>query len=127
MKIQRKKKSQNSIPFISLSDIMMTVLLFFILTSGASQNNEDHFINIKHKSIVKDKKIKSFEVMIEKNGTLMVDKKKILKTQLKEILKKEGCNNVVMKVDRQTPIIFVVEVMNIASELGLSTSLSEKK
>ncbi|MDR2402151.1 MAG: hypothetical protein LBD32_01650, partial [Cytophagales bacterium] len=57
----------------------------------------------------------------------MIDNKKILKSQLRDILKKNGCNNVLMEVDKLVPIIFVVDVMNISAELGLSTSLKAAK
>ena len=106
---------------------MMTVLLFFILTSGASQEKNEPFINIKHKTIIQDKNIKSLEIEIDKEGNLMIENKKVLKNQLKDILKKSGCNNVLMKVDRLVPIVFVVDVMNISAELGLSTSLKASK
>ena len=50
---------------------------------------------------------------------------KITKEELRKELLFCGCNNVTMRVDRLVPIIFVVEVMNIAANLGLSTSLKE--
>ena len=127
MKIKRNQKFGDFIPLFSLADIMMTVLLFFILTSGASQEKNEPFINIKHKTITQDKNIKSLEIEIDKEGNLMIENKKVLKNQLKDILKKSGCNNVLMKVDRLVPIVFVVDVMNISAELGLSTSLKASK
>ena len=127
MKIKRNQKFGEFIPLFSLADIMMTVLLFFILTSGASQEKNEPFINIKHKTITQDKNIKSLEIEIDKEGNLMIENKKVLKNQLKDILKKSGCNNVLMKVDRLVPIVFVVDVMNISAELGLSTSLKASK
>lgn len=127
MKIKRNQKFGEFIPLFSLADIMMTVLLFFILTSGASQEKNEPFINIKHKTIIQDKNIKSLEIEIDKEGNLMIENKKVLKNQLKDILKKSGCNNVLMKVDRLVPIVFVVDVMNISAELGLSTSLKASK
>ena len=127
MKIKRNQKFGDFIPLFSLADIMMTVLLFFILTSGASQEKNEPFINIKHKTIIQDKNIKSLEIEIDKEGNLMIENKKVLKNQLKDILKKSGCNNVLMKVDRLVPIVFVVDVMNISAELGLSTSLKASK
>ena len=125
MKIKRNIRTGNSLPFISLTDIVMTVLLFFILTSGASQKDNEPFINIKHKVGNRDKKIKSFEIDIDKDGNLFYKKNKITKEELRKELLMGGYNNVLMSVDRFVPIIFVVEVMNIAANLGLSTSLKE--
>lgn len=118
-------KCTNALPLVSLTDIVMTVLLFFILTSGAAQEKNEPFINIKHKTEVKDKKIKSFELDIDKEGNFFYKKNKISKDDLRRELLLCGCNNVTMRVDRFVPIIFVVEVMNIATNLGLSTSLKE--
>lgn len=127
MKIKRSSRSSNSLPLVSLTDIFMTVLLFFILTSGASQEKNEPFINIKHKTESQDKNIKSFEIEIDKDGNIFHDKKKITKEELRGALLLSGCNNVLMGVDRFVPIIFVVDVMNIADNIGLSTSLKEAK
>ena len=124
-KIKRITKLGNTLPLVSLTDIVMTVLLFFILTSGASQEKNDPFINVKHKTENKDKKIKSLELVIDKEGNFFYKNKKITKEELRKELLLCECNNVLMKVDRFVPIIFVVDVMNIAANLGLSTSLKE--
>ncbi len=113
-------------PLISLTDIMMTVLLFFILTSGASQANNDHFINVKHK-FVREKDIQYLEIEIDRTGHLKIDDKPILQTQLRDFFTKSKCQDILMKVDRNVPIIFVVEVMNVASDLGISTAITELK
>ena len=76
MKIKRITKLGNTLPLVSLTDIVMTVLLFFILTSGASQEKNDPFINVKHKTENKDKKIKSLELVIDKEGNFFYKKKK---------------------------------------------------
>lgn len=123
MKIKRTLVLKDAISSISLTDIMMTVLLFFILTSGASQDKSESFINIKHSALDNDKKDKTLVIKIDKTGNFVIDKKKIIKTQLKNTIQKSSCSNIVMEVDKLVPIIFVVEVMNIADELGISTSL----
>lgn len=123
MKIKRTLVLKDAISFISLTDIMMTVLLFFILTSGASQDKSESFINIKHSALDNDKKDKTLVIKIDKTGNFVIDKKKIIKTQLKNTIQKSSCSNIIMEVDKLVPIIFVVEVMNIADELGISTSL----
>lgn len=127
MKIKRTLALKDAISFISLTDIMMTVLLFFILTSGASQDKSESFINIKHSALDNDKKDKTLVIKIDKTGNFVIDKKKIIKTQLKNTIQKSSCSNIIMEVDKLVPIIFVVEVMNIADELGISTSLKAAK
>lgn len=105
-----------------LIDVMLVLLIIFMVTSSIAT---DDGLDIKMPDATTKSKTldqESIQIYATKNGEIILDKKRVkismLKNHLSEVIKKKNNGFVVFKGDKKTTLEFILKVMDISNKSG---------
>ena len=127
MAIKRKKRFHPEIPVSSMSDIMFFLFLFFLIISTLANPNVIKVMLPKAQSNTKSKQ--TVVVSINKENQFFVGTNQVALPQLKDALVPKLAEDpdgatIVVNADRSVAIEYLVDVMQIAHELGAKVVLA---
>jgi biopolymer transport protein ExbD len=106
----------------SLTDIVLLLLIFFLLTSSFVANYGIQVNIPKAESSVETKSIQ-IAVTVTKKGEYFVDEKRVSSTQLANAIREAKGNTeestLVLRADKEATVENAVQIMNIAKALNL--------
>lgn len=117
----KRQKYLESFNFSSLTDVVMQLLIFFLLTFSFA-NTRGMNITLPKTVVGQPPQRKTISVTIEKNKSLYVNNEKVEKDQLASrlsvLLAKEPDQQIVVRADKDLILQDVVEVLDIAKGAG---------
>ena len=116
-----QRKYLESFNFSSLTDVVMQLLIFFLLTFSFA-NTRGMNVTLPKATLGQPPQRKTISVSIEKDKKLFLNNEAVLKEQLAvriaELLKKEQDQQIVVRADKDLVLQDVVEVLDIARGVG---------
>ena len=127
MGLQQKNKIDASISMSSMKDIIFLLLIFFMLTSSFITPS-GLSVNLPS-SETSDIVMQEVTVTVTKDLQFSVNDQLVSREQLKSVLSpllqgKKG--QVVLHLDKEVPVEYVVEIGGIAANLGANVSIATK-
>ncbi|MEY3643592.1 MAG: hypothetical protein RLZZ207_286 [Bacteroidota bacterium] len=127
MGLQQKNKVDASFSMSSMTDIIFLLLIFFMLTSSFITPS-GLFVNLPS-SETSDIVMQEVTVSVTKDLQFSVNDQLVTREQLKSVLTpllegKKG--QVVLHLDKEVPVEYLVEIGGIAAGLGANVSIATK-
>jgi biopolymer transport protein ExbD len=127
MGLQQKNKVDASFSMSSMTDIIFLLLIFFMLTSSFITPS-GLFVNLPS-SETSDIVMQEVTVSVTKDLQFSVNDQLVTREQLKSVLTpllegKKG--QVVLHLDKEVPVEYLVEIGGIATGLGANVSIATK-
>ena len=127
MGLQQKNKVDASFSMSSMTDIIFLLLIFFMLTSSFITPS-GLFVNLPS-SETSDIVMQEVTVSVTKDLQFSVNDQLVTRDQLKSVLTpllegKKG--QVVLHLDKEVPVEYLVEIGGIAAGLGANVSIATK-
>ena len=123
MKFEVSKKPIAAFSFSSLTDIVLLLLIFFLLTSQFVINNGVQVHLPKTENETKSSS-SPLTVSITKNGDIYFMGKKSSLTELSRLLESKRSSkpdeNLLIQADKEVNLDFVIKVIDIAKGLGIN-------
>jgi len=127
MNLRRKNRATSEVSTHSLSDIMFFLMLFFLIASTMANPNVVKLMLPSAKSnqaVIK----KPISVSIKKDLTYYIDTKPVSVDQLENALleKTKGVADpaVVIRVDKDVPVQYLVDILDIGNKLKIKMVLA---
>lgn len=127
MRIGAARQDDFEINVISLIDVMLTLLMFFVMTTTFVQHSAMKVALPEASEIVSDTQQQALVVMIDTNSRYYVDNNEVLNPSidsLKEAIARIGGDNrerpVILRADGMTPHQAVVTAMDALGQLGFT-------
>lgn len=127
MGLQQKNKIDASFSMSSMTDIIFLLLIFFMLTSSFITPS-GLSVNLPS-SETSDIVMQEVTVTVTKDLQFSVNDQLVRRDQLKSVLSPllQGKNGqVVLHLDKEVPVEYVVEIGGIAANLGANVSIATK-
>ena len=115
-----RKSSKYKLNIIPLINVVFLLLIFFMLTSTALQ--QDMKVNLPKAETAKDNEVKLTRLTIAKNGNLEIDSEKVTLETLDEQLKtkmKSGEKKLMIEADRDLEFFRFGDVLDRVREVGV--------
>ena len=116
-----RNKYLDSFNFSSLTDVVMQLLIFFLLTFSFA-NTRGMNVTLPKTAVGQSPQRRTISVTIQKDKKLYLDAKAIRKDQLavalKELLQKNSDQQIVIRADKDLILQDVVEILDIAKGVG---------
>lgn len=130
MNLRRRSRAQADMHNSALNDILFILLLFFLIVSTLANPNVIKLSVPKGTSNTKAKQ--TVVVSINQNKQFYVGRTPVSFDRLKEVLAPALANEtleptIVINAEKSVPVEEIVNVMEIARELGAKTVLATKK
>jgi biopolymer transport protein ExbD len=130
MNLRRRSRAQADMHNSALNDILFILLLFFLIVSTLANPNVIKLSVPKGTSNTKAKQ--TVVVSINQNKQFYVGRTPVAFDRLKEVLAPALANEtleptIVINAEKSVPVEEIVNVMEIARELGAKTVLATKK
>lgn len=128
MRISSARRNDDfEINVISLIDVLLTLLMFFVLTTTFVQNARMQVTLPQAESTENTEQLDALVLMIDRDGRYFVDNEEVLRPgldSLKEVISRIGGDNrarpVMLRADALTPHQAVVTAMDALAELGFT-------
>ena len=127
MRIGASRQEDFEINVISLIDVMLTLLMFFVMTTTFVQHSTMKVVLPEASEVVQDTPSAPLVVMIDANSRYYVDNSEVLNPSvdtLKEAISRIGGNDreraVVLRADAMTPHQAVVTAMDALGQSGFT-------
>ncbi|TAH27502.1 MAG: biopolymer transporter ExbD [Cytophagales bacterium] len=127
MNLRRKSKVHSEVSTHSLNDIMFFLMLFFLIASTMANPNVVKLMLPSAKStqtVIK----KPISISIKKDLSYWIDTKQILPSELESALlsKTTGLTDpaVVIRVDKDIPVQYLVDILDIGNKLKIKMVLA---
>lgn len=121
---QRNNKSKTKIKILPMIDVLFFLLVFFMLFTTFRTTPAGLDIDLPQAETVTEQKQEQLMVSVSANGQIYVDDQLLTKTDLKNevatIIEQNPKAVVIIKADRAVAYDEVVEVMDIARQVGAS-------
>jgi biopolymer transport protein ExbD len=115
------RKYLESFNFSSLTDVVMQLLIFFLLTFSFA-NTRGMNVTLPKTAVGQPPQRKTIAVTIEKNKTLYLNsgtvRKEELASRLSALLKQDPDQQIVVRADKDLILQDVVEILDIAKSVG---------
>ncbi len=122
MKFDVSKKPIAAFSFSSLTDIVLLLLIFFLLTSQFVINNGVQ-INLPKTSNLEKSNVSPLIISINKKSEIFIKGRKVqiseLENKLKKVYKKKTNNNILIQADKDVSLEIVIKVIDIAKGVGI--------
>jgi biopolymer transport protein ExbD len=122
-----RREDDFEINVISLIDVLLTLLMFFVLTTTFVQNARMQVTLPQAESAERSEQPDALVVLIDRDGRYFVDNEEVLRPgldSLKEVIARIGGDNrarpVMLRADALTPHQAVVTAMDALGELGFT-------
>ncbi|MBO9662591.1 biopolymer transporter ExbD [Dokdonella sp.] len=122
-----RREDDFEINVISLIDVLLTLLMFFVLTTTFVQNARMQVTLPQAESAEQSEQPDALVVLIDRDGRYFVDNEEVLRPgldSLKEVVARVGGDNrarpVMLRADALTPHQAVVTAMDALGELGFT-------
>ncbi|WP_300615984.1 biopolymer transporter ExbD [Dokdonella sp.] len=122
-----RREDDFEINVISLIDVLLTLLMFFVLTTTFVQNARMQVTLPQAESAEHTEQLDALVVLIDRDGRYFVDNEEVLRPgldSLKEVIARVGGDNrarpVMLRADALTPHQAVVTAMDALGELGFT-------
>jgi biopolymer transport protein ExbD len=127
MRIGASRQEDFEINVISLIDVMLTLLMFFVMTTTFVQHSTMKVVLPEASEVVQDTPSTPLVVMIDANSRFYVDNSEVLNPSietLKEAISRIGGDDreraVVLRADAMTPHQAVVTAMDALGQVGFT-------
>lgn len=127
MNLRRKNRATSEVSTHSLNDIMFFLMLFFLIASTMANPNVVKLMLPSAKSnqaVIK----KPVSVSIKKDLTYYIDTKQVSLDQLERRLQEKLMNvsdpAVVIRVDKDVPVQYLVDLLDIGNRLNIKMVLA---
>ena len=127
MRIGASRQEDFEINVISLIDVMLTLLMFFVMTTTFVQHSTMKVVLPEASEVVQETPSTPLVVMIDANSRFYVDNSEVLNPSietLKEAISRIGGDDreraVVLRADAMTPHQAVVTAMDALGQLGFT-------
>ncbi|ADL12977.1 ExbD/TolR family protein [Acetohalobium arabaticum] len=121
---QRNNKSRTKIKILPMIDVLFFLLVFFMLFTTFRTTPAGLDIDLPQAETVTEQKQEQLMVNVSANGQIYVDDQLLTKTDLKNevatVIEQNPKAVVIIKADRAVAYDEVVEVMDIARQVGAS-------
>lgn len=122
-----RREDDFEINVISLIDVLLTLLMFFVLTTTFVQNQRMQVTLPQAESTEQSEQPDALVVLIDRDGRYFIDNEEVLRPgldSLKEVIARVGGDNrarpVMLRADALTPHQAVVTAMDALGELGFT-------
>lgn len=122
-----RREDDFEINVISLIDVLLTLLMFFVLTTTFVQNARMQVTLPQAESAEQDEQRDALTVLIDRDGRYFIDNEEVLNPgldALKDVIARVGGDNrarpVMLRADALTPHQAVVTAMDALGELGFT-------
>ena len=122
-----RREDDFEINVISLIDVMLTLLMFFVLTTTFVQNTRMQVTLPQAESVAQDEQREALSLLIDRDGRYFIDNNEVLNPgldSLKEAIARFAGDDrerpVTLRADAMTPHQAVVTAMDALGELGFT-------
>lgn len=122
-----RREDDFEINVISLIDVMLTLLMFFVLTTTFVQNTRMQVTLPQAESVEQDEQREALSLLIDRDGRYFIDNNEVLNPgldSLKEAIARFAGDDrerpVTLRADAMTPHQAVVTAMDALGELGFT-------
>lgn len=122
-----RREDDFEINVISLIDVMLTLLMFFVLTTTFVQNTRMQVTLPQAESVEQDEQREALSLLIDRDGRYFIDNNEVLNPgldSLKEAIARLAGDDrerpVTLRADAMTPHQAVVTAMDALGELGFT-------
>ncbi|MET3536529.1 ExbD/TolR family protein [Chryseobacterium limigenitum] len=130
MKIQRRNKANPEFSLAAMTDVILLMLIFFMITSSAA-NQSAIEVNLPKAGAVEDNIPNPLVVSIKPDGTYFVDDSPVTKDQLESVivskLTDQANKSFTIRADENTMHKDVVFVMEIAEKNKFNIAIATVK
>ena len=130
MKIQRRNKANPEFSLAAMTDVILLMLIFFMITSSAA-NQSTIEVNLPKAGAVEDNIPNPLVVSIKPDGSYFVDDSPVTKDQLEPVIVSELTNQTnksfTIRADENTMHKDVVFVMEIAEKNKFNIAIATVK
>lgn len=127
MRLGNSRQDDFEINVISLIDVMLTLLMFFVLTTTFVQNTRMQVTLPQAESVAQDEQREALSLLIDRDGRYFIDNNEVLNPgldSLKEAIARFAGDDrerpVTLRADAMTPHQAVVTAMDALGELGFT-------
>jgi biopolymer transport protein ExbD len=127
MRLGTSRQDDFEINVISLIDVMLTLLMFFVMTTTFVQHSAMKVALPQASETVQDQQQNALIVMVDSNGRYYVDNNEVLnpsldtlKEAIAQIAGEDRERTVILRADAMTPHQSVVTAMDALGQLGFT-------